>query len=213
MSDSDNNNSEVASDVDQESSYEAKRRERHPENFDQSNKLKLNKFHRYDIQKKKKRTTTSKKKIRDLERMLEKLGDRMPEDVKEAKRRELKELKKGEKSKKEAEKFESRYKKVKFFEKKKIIRRLERAEKEMTEDGVSEERKQELIVEKQKNKNYLTYVNHFPDNQKYLSLFPTGPDAEKSKAQRDEMMVKILKSVEVRAKLREKELLEMDKPE
>ena len=90
--------------------------------------MKLNKFHRYEIQKKKKRTTTSKKKIRDLERMLEKLGDRMPEDVKEVKKRELKELKKGEKSKKEAEKFESRYKKVKFFEKKKIIRRLERAE-------------------------------------------------------------------------------------
>jgi hypothetical protein len=32
----------------------------------------LNKFHRYDIQKKKKRTVTNKKKIRDMERMLEK---------------------------------------------------------------------------------------------------------------------------------------------
>ena len=162
----------------EEPSYETKRRERHPDNFDPSNKLKLNKFHRYDIQKKKKRTVTNKKKIRDMERMLEKLGDKMPEEVKEAKRKELKEMRKVEKRKKEAEKFETRYKKIKFFEKKKIIRRLERIEKELAEPG----EKEELMRDKQKYKNYLTYVNNYPETQKYLSLFPTGEDAEKSKA-------------------------------
>jgi len=40
-------------------------------------------------------------------------------------------MRKEEKRKKEAEKFESRYKKIKFFEKKKIIRRLEKVEKEI----------------------------------------------------------------------------------
>jgi hypothetical protein len=66
----------------EESSYEAKRRERHPENFDPKNKLKLDKFHRYDISKKKKRTSTNKKKIRDIERMIAKLGDKMSEEAK-----------------------------------------------------------------------------------------------------------------------------------
>ena len=123
-------------------------------------------------------------------------------------------MRKVEKRKREAEKFETRYKKIKFFEKKKIIRRLERIDKEIQEVGTDEEdKKADLLKDKQKYKNYLTYVNNYPDTQKYLSLFPTGEDAEKSKAQRDEMMVKILKIAEVKAKLREKELLEMDKPE
>ena len=42
---------------------------------------------------------------------------------------DLKELKKGLKSKNEAEKFEERYKKVKFIEKRKVIRKLEKLEK------------------------------------------------------------------------------------
>lgn len=146
--------------------------------------------------------------------MLEKLGDKMSEEVKQQKRRELKELKKQEKRKKEAEKFESRYKKIKFFEKKKIIRRLEKVEKELKEgDALDEEKRKELEAQRLKYKNYLTYVNNYPDTQKYLSLFPTGDDAEKSKSQRDEMMAKILKIAEVKAKIREKELLDMDKPE
>jgi hypothetical protein len=41
-------------------------------------------------------------------------------------------MKKAEKSKKEAEKFETRYKKIKFFEKKKIIRKIEKIDKQLT---------------------------------------------------------------------------------
>lgn len=51
---------------------------------------------------------------------------------------------------------------------------------------------------------------HFPLNQKYLSLFPHN-DTEVSKAQRQKIMDKILKVVEVRQKLRDKELEEMDR--
>ena len=50
----------------------------------------------------------------------------IPEEIKVAKRKELKELKKGEKKKREADKFELKYKKIKFFEKKKVIRCLEK---------------------------------------------------------------------------------------
>jgi hypothetical protein len=58
----------------------------------------------------------------------------------------------------------------------------------------------------------LTYVNNFPETKKYLSLFPTE-DTDKSKEERDTMLAKILKTAEVKNAIREKELLEMDKPE
>ena len=61
----------------------------------------------------KKRNISNKKKLRDLERLLAKEG--IPEALKEAKRKEIKELKKLERKKKEAEMFELKYKKIKFF--------------------------------------------------------------------------------------------------
>ena len=143
--------------------------------------------------------------------MIAKLGEKMSDEAKQAKLKELKELKKQEKSKKEAEKFKTRYDKIKFFEKKKIIRKLEKIDKKLKEVEEEEEGKAELEEDKLKYKNYLTYVNNFPDTQKYLSLFPTGEDAEKSRELKDQMMSKILKTAEVKTKLREKELLEMDK--
>ena len=41
-------------------------------------------------------------------------------------------------------------------------------------------------------------------------MFPSE-DTDKSKSERDEMMAKILKTADIKFKLREKELLEMDK--
>lgn len=74
----------------------------------------MGKFHRYTNQYKgKKRTPTNKKKIRDLERLINKVG--MPEEIKLAKKKELKEYKKLAKKKDEAELFELKYKKIKFF--------------------------------------------------------------------------------------------------
>jgi hypothetical protein len=45
----------------------------------------MGQFHRYAIEKPKKRTSSNKKKIRDLERLLEKKGASMPEEVRAAK--------------------------------------------------------------------------------------------------------------------------------
>ena len=202
---SDNN-----SDISVEEDAGPTKRQKHPENFNKQNKLSLGKFHRYAISKPKKRTVTNKKRIRDLERLLEKKQD-LPEEVKKEKLKEIKELKKGEKSKKEAEKFETRYKKIKFFEKKKVIRKLEKLEKQRGET-IDEEELKKIESSKGLYKNYLTYVNNFPPNQKYISLFPTS-ETDKSKELRDGMMEKILKTAEVKFKIREKELLDMDKDE
>lgn len=203
MSDSE----DLAASGDSSDSEELKKRQRHPDNYDPKNKLKMGKFHRYDISKPKKRAVPNKKKIRDLERLLAKTEGKMPEDVRAKKLEELKEMKRGEKSKREAEKFETRYKKIRFFEKKKIIRRLEKIEKKIKEDP---SKGAEMEDEKKQYKNYLAYVNNFPETKKYISLFPSE-DTEKSKAERDAMMAKILKTADIKFKIREKELLDMDK--
>lgn len=203
-----NDDSKSSASVDKEE----EKRQKHPENYDQRNKLKMGKFHRYAIEKPKKRAVPNKKKIRDLERLLEKKGDTMPEEVKKAKKKELKELKRGEKHKKEAELFETRYKKIKFFEKRKIIRKLEKLDKEKKQEGLGEEKVKEIDQTKEKYRNYLTYVNNFPATKKYISLFPTS-ETDKSEEQRDLMMTKILKMVEVKNKIRDKELIDMDKEE
>ena len=87
----------------------------------------MDQFHR-KIVKSKNRTTTDKKKIRDIERLLAKEG--IPQEIKEKKLADLKLLKKDAKSKKEAERFDLRYKKIKFVEKRKVIRRIEQAKDE-----------------------------------------------------------------------------------
>ena len=63
--------------------------------------------------------------------------------------------------------------------------------------------------ERAKHKRRLTYVNNFPTNKKYIALFPKE-DNDKSKEQREQMMEKIMKVVEVKNKIREKELLEAE---
>ena len=64
-----------------------------------------------------------KKQIRDIERLLDRTG--LPEEVRTAKKALLKSLKKDFKKQREAELFESKYKKIKFTEKRKVIRMLE----------------------------------------------------------------------------------------
>ena len=100
---------------------------RNPRNREEeSNQLVLDEFHK-PIHKPKdnkaKRKQTDKKRLRDLERMVAREG--MPQEIKQAKIQEMKDIKKLIKSKKEAVKFETKYKKIKFVEKRKVIRMLE----------------------------------------------------------------------------------------
>lgn len=113
------------------------------------NALKMGAFHRYTNQGLKKRRVPSlKKRVRDLERLLAKPD--LPEDMRTAKRTELKGLKKEVKKGDEAEKFELKYKKIKFFgkfhsflciicvEKKKVIKKLEAIEKVLKQAETAE---------------------------------------------------------------------------
>jgi hypothetical protein len=66
---------------------------------------------------------SNKKKIRDLERLLQRTN--LPENVRNEKLEQLKELKGTSRKSKEALRMQDMYKKVKFVEKRKVIRKLE----------------------------------------------------------------------------------------
>ena len=95
---------------------------------DTKGNLRLGEFHRNATFKKKNRKPTTKKQIRDLERLLDRTG--LPEEVRVAKKAQIVVLKKEFKKQREAQLFELKYKKIKFTEKKKVIRKLEQTKKQ-----------------------------------------------------------------------------------
>lgn len=141
-------------------------------------------------------------------------------------------------SKKEAEKHESKYKKIKFVEKRKVIRKLEqieRALKEKTtgqvdkdgagpnddqEDALANKELSKMSVEDLKElqtewKNKLIYIDSYPNNWKYISLFAqsTGDTAKDQQIseQREQNMKKILQTRQIKMQIREQEIAEADK--
>ncbi|KAJ1760990.1 18S rRNA maturation protein [Coemansia sp. RSA 2523] len=64
----------------------------------------------------------------------------------------------------------SRYHSIKFFERKKVIRKLTQLEKKIEKDGKDglEDELTELLVS-------LNYTTYYPDEYKYISLFPADP--------------------------------------
>ena len=126
---------------------------RNPRNVDDvKNKIEMDEFHRV-IKQKGSRTQTDKKKIRDIERLLSRQG--LPDAIREKKLADLKQLKKELKSKNQAEKYEERYKKVKFIEKRKVIRKLENIEKSLNLNQDD----QDLQKKKTDWQNKLIYIN------------------------------------------------------
>lgn len=190
-------------------------RAKKPNKFQQpkSNKLNLGTFHRYDKNENRKRKQPNlKKRVRDIERLLSKPG--LPEGMIKAKTEELKELKKQEKDKRHINTLESKYKQVRFFEKKKALRkqkqankRLEDLQKDLTKDNT------EAIAATQKeiiqHASDIEYISFFPDNMKYIALY-AGEHTEQTKKKIGEIKIKIKKVHDYREKMRLKEMVEAD---
>ena len=51
----------------------------------------------------------------------------------------------------------------------------------------------------------LTYINHYPETQKYISLFPKNDD-ERSKERREQAMAKVLHSANFKRQIRDRDL-------
>ena len=92
---------------------------------------------------------------------------------------------------KDAIKFEARYKKVRFVERRKLERKLNHINKNI-ENEKDEEKLKELNEEREKIIDDINYVKFYPKTYKYYSLFP-NKDAENEKMikKREKMKLKI----------------------
>jgi hypothetical protein len=94
---------------------------------------------------------------------------------------------------KDALKFEEKYKKVRFFERRKLERKKERLQKEiLKEDTVEKRRELDAVL------NDIKYVKFYPLSYKYYSLFPKNDaDNKEMIEKRDKMRKKIMLFVSI----------------
>ena len=114
------------------------------------------------------------KRIRDLERRLAR--GNLPDELRVQKEAEVKELRQQQQEERvnsAEEKVARRYKMVKFFEERKLIRRIRSAEKRKNAGGTPEEQAA-VNAELATLHEDLEYVTNYPRAQKYVSLFPKG---------------------------------------
>ncbi|GKU85843.1 hypothetical protein SLEP1_g460 [Rubroshorea leprosula] len=116
-----------------------------------------------------------KNQIRSIERMLRK---ELPPEVREAQEKKLEGLKKQQEIHTRLaveRKIFLRDRKIKFFERRKIERRIRRLEK-LQRTSSSQAQDAQIVKQLSKLKEDLEYVRFFPKTEKYVSLF-TGGDS------------------------------------
>lgn len=120
----------------------------------------------------------AKKKIRSIETLLQR--EDLPADVRIEKERALKALQvdlRNTQFRLKTQKRAKKYHMVRFFERKKAVRKLKQAKKSFdaaTEEGVKKDIKKarKVLLHAQVD---VAYVYLFPKSEKYISLYPTGP--------------------------------------
>ncbi|KAL0367141.1 UNVERIFIED_CONTAM: hypothetical protein Sradi_3604200 [Sesamum radiatum] len=123
------------------------------------------------------KSVSLKNQIRSIERMLRK---DLPHEVKEAQEKKLDELKKQQEIHNRLaleRKIFLRNRKIKFFERRKIERRIRRLEKQQRA-STGQAQEAEIAEQLTKLKEDLEYVRFFPKTEKYVSLFMGGDEAE-----------------------------------
>eukprot|EP00007_Cunea_sp_BSH-02190019_P002642 CAMPEP_0174241368 /NCGR_PEP_ID=MMETSP0417-20130205/23093_1 /TAXON_ID=242541 /ORGANISM="Mayorella sp, Strain BSH-02190019" /LENGTH=217 /DNA_ID=CAMNT_0015320595 /DNA_START=20 /DNA_END=673 /DNA_ORIENTATION=- len=139
-----------------------------------------------------------RKRLRDIKRLLTK---DVPEEVRTTKEKELvdveeliSQLKEKQAQSERERKFQTKYRMVRFFEKKKATRRAKQAARKLKALEESKASSSELkaarktLLERQGD---VLYVTHFPRDRPYVSLFPAEDTAESQK-QRNEVRASIL---------------------
>ncbi|KAJ3084360.1 18S rRNA maturation protein [Rhizoclosmatium hyalinum] len=119
-----------------------------------------------------------RKRIRDAERLLRR--PKLPATSKQELERRIKalnrELTEKARSVNESE-IEQKYKFVKHLERKKVLKKITKIEKQIAELSTSEAAtKDELSAELAQQRINLAYIEFYPKDMKYISLFPTNAD-------------------------------------
>lgn len=157
-----------------------------------SERISKQKDHKFGSGRSKNKSKSVKSQIRSLERLLKNKGSQLTPAAKKAKQNQIAELKRlqQEHSRRDHERSTvKQYRMLKFFEKRKLTRKLENI--------VAKGDKAEDAGEKAQILRDLRYINGYPKDKKYISLFPTGGHTEESKARVEEMRDEIEKLVSV----------------
>uniref|UniRef100_K3WU54 rRNA-processing protein EFG1 n=1 Tax=Globisporangium ultimum (strain ATCC 200006 / CBS 805.95 / DAOM BR144) TaxID=431595 RepID=K3WU54_GLOUD len=133
-----------------------------------------------------KKIPSLKNRIRALDRFLKRGG--LDDATRASKQRELKELQ-DEFNKKEMTEQEKqnaeKYKKLRFFERVKLMRKLKKAKSAM-EKATDKAEKKQFKQEFKHHRQDLMYIYYFPKLEQYISLFPsTAHDEDKLKRQEE----------------------------
>jgi hypothetical protein len=130
------------------------------------------------------------KKIEEIKEELEKKF--YSEDKRKQKVEFMLKLKGKIKDYEDAKKFEERYKKVRFVERRKLERKMKRVKKMLEEcNGKDDdEEKKRLMKEEEEIEKDLNYVKFYPKTYKYYSLFPNKDKDKKEMVEKREMMRK-----------------------
>eukprot|EP00731_Ephydatia_muelleri_P031210 Em0022g724a len=138
-----------------------------------------------------------KKRIRSINRLLAK--EDLPESVritKEAALKSLHGLLNDRQKSEQQKKIIKKYKMVKFFDKRKVSRRLKSTLLAISQSADDTE-KLELLNEAKRLKDELNYVVHYPSTEKYISLYPTTETSSaKAQKRREELLAQISAQVQ-----------------
>ncbi|GMM55109.1 Efg1 protein [Maudiozyma humilis] len=141
-------------------------------------------------------TNKIKKRIRDIERLLLKKKDILPDTVLLEKERTLDalrlELENSEMNQK-AKKYASKYHMVRFFERKKALKKYNQLLKkiETTKDDEREDFNKRL----HERKVDVCYVVNFPKTEKYVSLYPTTTETENKEESKSDIKRKTVREL------------------
>ena len=123
-------------------------------------------------------STNVKKQIRDINRLLTR--PTLPADIRVAKERQLKALQLAlqEQSSAQVErKMAQQYRMVKFFERKKAMRRVKQAQVAM-EKAKDEKEYAAALSRLREARMDLNYIVYYPKDQKYMALYPTSETSD-----------------------------------
>eukprot|EP00960_Hanusia_phi_P045374 757196-Hanusia_phi.AAC.2 len=116
---------------------------------------------------------STKNRVRNIERTLARKGDSIPEEVKEKMRERIAQLKAEYEEIQLADKekkYATRYRKVKFFERKKLERLLSRNAKAIRESDPNSAEFARLNSDRRQMLEDLQYILYFPRDMKYVSV-------------------------------------------
>eukprot|EP00639_Heterosigma_akashiwo_P011717 CAMPEP_0206363460 /NCGR_PEP_ID=MMETSP0294-20121207/1607_1 /ASSEMBLY_ACC=CAM_ASM_000327 /TAXON_ID=39354 /ORGANISM="Heterosigma akashiwo, Strain CCMP2393" /LENGTH=294 /DNA_ID=CAMNT_0053808813 /DNA_START=47 /DNA_END=929 /DNA_ORIENTATION=+ len=149
--------------------------------------------------KQKKKKQSRKNQIRNLSRLLRKEG--LPEEQKHELQQKIKMLESeisDHKTKERVDKMQDKYKKIKFFERKKVTRKISQTKKKIEKNGDPNKNK-ELQLRLKKLEDDLQYIDFYPPTQKYIGLFANENDDEKTMKRKGKMREMALKAARAAA--------------